>query len=67
MNESESENPDRIMFMKENFQNIRRQYFGHMNKFFMKHQVFDNFGGFMPWRCEGDSEFFNIDNFISVH
>ena len=34
----------------------------------MKHWAFDYFDGFMPWICEGDSEFTNrVDIFISLH
>ena len=33
----------------------------------MKHWVFDYFGGFMPWRCEGDGDFVNrVDKFLTV-
>ena len=67
MNISESRNPDRIMFMKQNFgKTIYGQKWAY-GQIFMKHWVFDYFGGFMPWRCEGDSEFIRrVDKFIKV-
>ena len=64
MNESESENPDRLMFMKENFGEYMEETYWANGQIFMKHWAFDYFDGFMRWRCEGDSEFTNrVDNF----
>ncbi len=41
MNESESENPDRVMFMKENFGEYIEEKFWAYGQIFMKHWAFD--------------------------
>ena len=66
MEKAESEDVDRIMFLCQNFGNKNNIIWAN-GQIFMKHWVFDYFGGFMPWRCEGDGEFVNrVDKFITV-
>ena len=67
MNESESSDVDRIMFKSKNFGNNSTSIGWAVGQIFMKHWVFDYFGGFMPWKCEGDREFINrIDQFLII-
>ena len=56
MKESESDDIDRIWFKMENFgySTEKKWAFG---QFWIKHWVFDWFGGFLPWICAGDAEF----------
>ena len=66
MKESENENIDSIKFLMEDFglSTSIRYTFG---QFLIKHWVFDYFGGFMPWICEGDAEFYvRTDQFLTV-
>jgi glycosyltransferase involved in cell wall biosynthesis len=66
MEKAESEDVDRIMFLCQNFGNSNNIIWAN-GQIFMKHWVFDYFGGFMPWRCEGDGEFVNrVDKFLTV-
>ena len=57
MKESESDDIDRIWFR---IQKFRRFYKKEMafSQFWIKHWVFDWFGGFLPWICPGDAEFY---------
>lgn len=67
MEKSESEDVDRIMFKCQNFGKKSDKIGWASGQIFMKHWVFDYFGGFMPWRCEGDGEFSNrVDKFLTV-
>jgi len=67
MEKSESEDVDRIMFKCQNFGKNSDHIGWASGQIFMKHWVFDYFGGFMPWRCEGDGEFSNrVDKFLTV-
>ena len=64
----ESKNPDRIVFKYQNFGKDSHSIIWSYGQIFIKHWVFDFFGGFMPWRCEADAEFLNrVDKFIRVH
>ncbi len=56
MKESESDDIDKILFKLENFGNSNREHWAE-GQAFIKHWVFDWFGGFLPWICAGDSEF----------
>ena len=65
-----SKNCDRIVFKYQNFRkdSQKKKILWSYGQIFIKHWVFDYFGGFMPWRCEGDAEFiFRVDKFITVH
>ena len=58
MKQSESNNYDMILFKAKNFgKKIRNKVIWAEGQLFMKHWVFDYFGGFMPWRCAADTEF----------
>ena len=63
MKESENENIDSIKFLMEDFglSTSIRYTFG---QFLIKHWIFDYFGGFMPWVCAADQEFFDRLKFI---
>lgn len=66
MNISETEDVDEIMFRQQNFgkNKIKKWAYG---QFLVKHWVFDWFGGFLPWICDGDGEFHTrIEKFINV-
>lgn len=66
INESEFYNYDRIYFKGKNFGKSNTIFWAE-GQVFMKHWVFDYFGGFMPWRCSADSEFIiRVDQFINV-
>jgi len=60
---------DMIRFKMKNFdiktnQTELRNAYG---QFMIKHWVFDYFGGFMPWKCAADDEFFiRVKNFINI-
>ena len=67
MKESESKNYDRIFFKTKNFGKNSNTIIWAEGQIFMKHWVFDYFGGFMPWRCGADTEFIiRVDQFINV-
>ena len=67
INESEFYNYDRIYFKGKNFGKNSEKILWADGQIFMKHWVFDYFGGFMPWRCAADTEFiFRVDQFINV-
>ena len=59
MTNSESKNYDIISFKSKNFgkKTKTKKIFFAVGQIFMKHWVFDYFGGFMPWRCGADTEF----------
>ena len=66
INESKFYNYDRIYFKGKNFGNSNIIFWAD-GQVFMKHWVFDYFGGFMPWICSADSEFIiRVDQFINV-
>ena len=67
INEAEFYNYDRIFFKTKNFGKDSETILWAEGQIFMKHWVFDYFGGFMPWRCGADTEFIiRIDQFIKV-
>ena len=67
INESEFYDYDRILFKAKNFGKDSETILWAEGQIFMKHWVFDYFGGFMPWRCSADSEFIiRVDQFINV-
>ncbi len=69
MKESESKNYDMILFKGINFgkKKFKKKKFLAEGQVFMKHWVFDYFGGFMPWRCAADSEFITrVGKFIKI-
>ena len=66
MKEMEKGNIDKVKFLMENFgdSNLIRYAAG---QFLIKHWVIDYFGGFMPWICEADAEFYvRTEKFIVV-
>jgi len=66
LNESKLYNYDRIYFKGINFGKSNTIFWAE-GQVFMKHWVFDYFGGFMPWVCSADSEFIiRVDKFINV-
>ena len=66
INESKFYNYDRIYFKGKNFGNSNTIFWAE-GQIFIKHWVFDYFGGFMPWICSADSEFIiRVDQFINV-
>ena len=68
MKESESKNFDRVLFKSKNFgKKTKKKIIWAEGQVFMKHWVFDFFGGFMPWRCAADTEFImRVDKFLTV-
>ena len=66
MKEMENKNIDKVKFLMENFGNSNLIRYA-AGQFLIKHWVFDYFGGFMPWICEGDAEFYvRTDQFLTV-
>ena len=67
MKESESKNYDRIFFKTKNFGKESETILWAEGQIFMKHWVFDYFGGFMPWKCSADTEYiFRVDKLLNV-
>jgi len=64
MNESEKNDIDKLNFNMKNFgRNKKKKKSG--GQFLLKHNVFDWFGGFLPWICAADGEFeYRIHRFI---
>ena len=66
MEESESDDIDKIVFKMENFGYSKEKQWA-CGQFLIKHWVFDWFGGFLPWPCSGDIELHvRIDKFIKL-
>ena len=63
MKESKNENIDSIIFLMEDFGNSIKISWTY-GQFLIKHWIFDYFGGFMPWICSSDAEFFARLKFI---
>jgi hypothetical protein len=61
---SNSDKVDLIKFKFKNFGNNEDVDWA-LGQIFVKHDVFDWFGGFMPWPCSADDEFFfRIENYL---
>ncbi len=66
MKESESDDIDKILFKLENFGNSNREHWAE-GQAFIKHWVFDWFGGYFPWICAADAELNSrIEQFIQL-
>ena len=66
MNEIEKNYFDKLNFNMKNFGNETNVIWAD-GQFLIKHNVFDWFGGFMPWICAADTEFdFRIRKFIQL-
>ena len=63
MKELEIENIDSIKFLMEDFGSSDRIRYT-FGQFLIKHWIFDYFGGFMPWICSADQEFFDRLQFL---
>jgi len=60
------ENFDLLRFQMQNFGNDNQTTLAY-GQIMMKHEIFDLFGGFMPWPCFGDAEFIlRIRNHIII-
>ena len=60
---------DMIRFKMKNFniKNNKTQLRDAYGQFMIKHWVFDYFGGFLPWKCAADDEFFTrVKKFIKI-
>ena len=65
MKELEIENIDSIKFLMEDFGSSDRIRYT-FGQFLIKHWIFDYFGGFMPWICSADQEFFDRLQFLMI-
>ena len=63
MKELEIENIDSIKYLMEDFGSSDRIRYT-FGQFLIKHWIFDYFGGFMPWICSADQEFFERLEFM---
>ena len=65
MKETENENIDSVKFLMEDFGRDDKIDWTY-GQFLIKHWIFDYFGGFMPWICSSDDEFFERLKFLLI-